>query len=161
MYELADGRGWVHDYDPEAQDEIGAVACSLVRTTLSPGSLGTIFSEPDLNKGGGHAVVSFRPGSPLKAAGILPNDALVMVDQVPVSGHTQVRLMVWEESNSARMHEYLSVRGRKRWLKCSRRARTATRRWYSFVGWVCVIRPPSLPSVAPLQRFYAGRRVRY
>ena len=106
MYELADGRGWVHDYDPEAQDEMGAVACSLVRTTLSPGSMGAMFSEPDLNKGGGHAVVSFSPGSPLKAAGILPNDALVMIDQVPVSGHTQVRQ--WCGKNRTQ-HECMST----------------------------------------------------
>ena len=92
MYRLDDGRGWVHDFNPDASTP-GVIQCTLVRVRMSPGGLAALLEEPGLpHNGGALELASMKPDSPLHQVDVRLGDLLVLVNQVPVVGYGQSEL---------------------------------------------------------------------
>ena len=92
MYRLDDGRGWVHDFNPDASTP-GVIQCTLVRVRMSPGGLAALLEEPELpTNGGALAIASMKPDSPLHQVDVRIGDLLVLVNEVGVVGYGQAEL---------------------------------------------------------------------
>ena len=91
MYEMTNGRGWLHDYDPNMPNKKGALPFVVVRAVVPPNTkLGVMFEEPELKFGGGHMVLQLQPDSVLATGGVHEKDLLVLVDRHCVAGLLQV-----------------------------------------------------------------------
>ena len=91
MYEMTNGRGWLHDYDPDMPNKKGVLPFVVVRAVIPANAkLGAMFEEPELKFGGGHMVLQLQPDSLLPAGGVHEKDLLVLVDHQCVAGLLQV-----------------------------------------------------------------------
>ena len=101
MYEMTNGRGWLHDYDPDMPNKKGVLPFVVVRAVIPANAkLGAIFEEPDLKFGGMTArplqiwfcptLKQLQPDSLLSAGGVHEKDLLVLVDHQCVAGLLQV-----------------------------------------------------------------------
>jgi hypothetical protein len=101
IFELPDGRGWLHDYDPEDENTRTLQTCVIVRAIAPAGTrLGLTLEEPDLTAGGGHTISHIAAESQLLDI-VKMDDLLMVVDEAPVMHLPQAKLIEFLQSRGS------------------------------------------------------------